>query len=204
MHVEDATLSAWLEGDLRGQERARVGAHIGSCAQCRRELKALVDVVERVREGPAEWSGKYAAWAALAARLPLTAAASAPAESHHALPGVRRLAPSYRRLIPIGAVAVAVAIAVMLLIRPAPRVDPAIATAIASDARVTRSLATATGRLNADEPGSRAVAAANREISAGIDELRRALRERPDDAAVAELLRRAVEHRAALLMEVPR
>jgi anti-sigma factor RsiW len=40
-HIEGAQISAFLDGALAVEERARVDAHLASCAGCRRELDAL-------------------------------------------------------------------------------------------------------------------------------------------------------------------
>src|SRR5262245_8767080 len=47
-HPEDA-LSAFMDDELTGEERERVGEHITACAPCSQEIVALDDVVSRVR-----------------------------------------------------------------------------------------------------------------------------------------------------------
>lgn len=40
-HIDGAEISAFLDGALAGSDRARVDAHLASCAPCGRELDAL-------------------------------------------------------------------------------------------------------------------------------------------------------------------
>jgi anti-sigma factor RsiW len=47
-----ARLSEYLERDLPGDQRAQVGAHLASCADCERELDALRDTVSMLRGLP--------------------------------------------------------------------------------------------------------------------------------------------------------
>lgn len=40
-HIEGAAISAFLDGALAAEERARVDAHLSACPACRRELDSL-------------------------------------------------------------------------------------------------------------------------------------------------------------------
>lgn len=40
-HIEGTEISAFLDGALAVEERARVDAHLAACASCRRELESL-------------------------------------------------------------------------------------------------------------------------------------------------------------------
>jgi len=40
-HIDGVEISAFLDGALAAEDRARVDAHLGSCAACRRELDSL-------------------------------------------------------------------------------------------------------------------------------------------------------------------
>ena len=48
----EAALSAFIDNELSGEERERVGDHIAACAPCAQEVVALDDVVGRVRTLP--------------------------------------------------------------------------------------------------------------------------------------------------------
>lgn len=47
-HDEQAWLSALIDGELSGEERSRVEAHLPACASCRSEVQALRFVKERL------------------------------------------------------------------------------------------------------------------------------------------------------------
>jgi hypothetical protein len=44
-HLDAAELSAYLDNDLSPTDRARVGAHLAACDQCRREAAAVVHLL---------------------------------------------------------------------------------------------------------------------------------------------------------------
>lgn len=45
-HLSEARLNGYLDGELGGTERARVEAHLGSCAACRARLSVLEDLFD--------------------------------------------------------------------------------------------------------------------------------------------------------------
>src|SRR5260221_544190 len=61
-------LSDYLEGDLRGRERAALEAHLASCAECAETLAGLRAVVARARTLP-ERAPATNLWPGIAARL---------------------------------------------------------------------------------------------------------------------------------------
>jgi hypothetical protein len=201
-HPDDLTLSAWIEGDLVDVEQRRwITSHVEVCDRCRDALQEFTALIRHARSEPQVWTGKAAAWEPLSERLN-RARLSEPVPGRDAT--LSRAAASWRwRLwVPAGAGAALAVLMALMMTRPPASADPAVVAMLAQDAIVVRALETAMGADPAG--GSRVIASASRDISEGVDNLERALRERPGDPALTNLLRRAVEHRAELLTEVPR
>jgi uncharacterized membrane protein YgcG len=51
-HLPDELLSAYLDGEVTAQERARVASHLATCASCRESLQSLRDTVTLVKALP--------------------------------------------------------------------------------------------------------------------------------------------------------
>lgn len=201
-HPDDLLLSAWIEGDLVDVKQRRwIASHVEVCDRCREELQEFTALIRHARSEPRVWTGKAAAWERLSERL------NRPRISEPLVPGraatlSRAAAPwCWRLWVPAGAGAALAVLLALMMTRP-PASDPAIDAMLAQDAIVVRTLENAMGADPAG--GSRVIASASRDISEGVDNLERALREKPGDPALTNLLRRAIEHRAELLAEMPR
>ncbi len=202
-HPDDVLLSAWLEDDLDdAAQRAWISDHVEVCIQCRDAVQELTALARRAGEEPPEWPGKEAAWELLRERLGGAQPSTSPMRGGTGRPKYKGARWGWRLWLPTGAAASLAVILAALLMRSPASVDPSVLALLAEDAVVARTLESATGSEGA--AGSQAVWSANRMISQGVDDLERALRARPGDPALTMLLRRAVEHRAQLLTEMPR
>lgn len=65
-HLDPAIIAAYVERIISGDERARVDTHLAECAECRREVVAVSDLVRRIRKP---------AWRSPRVIIPLAAAA---------------------------------------------------------------------------------------------------------------------------------
>ncbi len=115
-------LSAYLDGELEGEERAEVEVHLRGCAECRRALDDLRRVVRRAAtldDQPP--SSEREIWAAIAARL----GAHAPGTPIIPLAGRRRFTFSMPQLAAAAVILTAVsaggAVLLTRALRPAPQ-----------------------------------------------------------------------------------
>lgn len=196
-HVSDEVLSAWLEHDLADEERGQLDDHLRDCERCRRSLLAIREVIQGAGAAPAAWHGKAMVWDSISRRLG--------EPTNRRQPEARPSRPVWL----VGAIAAAAVVATVLLVwrplaRPATKADsPPVAALLALDREVNRELEALVNRPDWATASTRqALLAANREIGGGIETLARALRERPADPALVQLLAHAVEHRAGLIREV--
>lgn len=188
-------LSAFMEGDIAAHEHTRVEQHLASCPQCRRELRVMQAMVEQARSAVPEWSERDASWISLAPRL-------APRSG-----GIEIGRKPNRRRIRRFALATVAAGVVTVLVTSYADVDspaPVPASLILraeqtdTDSGVAHAMASLQGLPRARD----IIANADREISAGIADLRRELSRNPSDPVLIQLLGRAIQHKARLAMEV--
>lgn len=53
MHLTETQINDWLDGALSEEERAAADRHLASCADCRAELEACQQIIQRVQRLPA-------------------------------------------------------------------------------------------------------------------------------------------------------
>lgn len=51
LHLSHVTVAAWVDGQLAGEERAQVEIHLAVCAECRREVAEVEDLLARAPSG---------------------------------------------------------------------------------------------------------------------------------------------------------
>lgn len=207
-HLDDETLSAWIEGDLSDEVRVRIDAHLRDCARCRDAVATLRAMIARFREAPLPWAGKEAAWKEVAERLHHDDSVATGSRAAVGF-GVRRPIRT-RWLAAAGALAAAAVAGILLWTArssppPEARESAAVVALVGADDLAARDLNEADRRGDWTSAGVRqAITAANDDIAQGVAELREALRQDPDDPVLTDLLRRAVQHRIDLAAEALR